>query len=1544
MRLYWNSGDERFTDAYLVKLLEHKKKLHTENQNFFSLLMNYFDNSVWTDFVEELKPYLLKLIKEKKLTRMCQIFEGEREEVLVYILGEKYASLYNTYLRHIMEYPYRQRYAYHPIRSNHLSFYLEDAMNILRDFLALQASGLSDDDLLAQPRDESEQRFKEKAFSSAWWAAKILAKDTQVIQYLKSAISDERRAAALTDEHFRAIAMGNNRELLEMEAKLLLLPQLPDDIRKRMLGTMVQGRVDFFLHLYKVIRRNNLIRFPSVKKAITIWIGLDKRGLNVEITDILVNHLDTLLEKTNVRVSAILGSEGIGLYLALWATGFYGVEKLDAFGESIIRKGQRNRMEILFFYLQIVGWEELECRLAVLGLPLWHKEPLILAIFFPLYLEAASYATWTRVKKVRPTLKDYFKSMDEVRRHYTLLKTIYVRGREDENYHFSAFSGEAMIFSCAGVVTKMCRLAYLSQDQEIMDDICGYLDVLDGAERADVIKNVLKNPTTSLQIETVIRSMNDRNAVVRSSAFKTLDRLTLKEENYRVIEDLLRSKSSDMRVNAIHLLMKQVDQPQALGQTISRLLTDKSIERRLAGLDLTMRLRGNQSLKKIYDQSVLLAIAIAKPSVKEKVLIEQLSVKGEADAPYTRKNGFGLCDPSAIIELPEMEVAIDFTIEKAFDGILSGRVTTLLMKLDQLVEDNKNREYASYWGESTLLGKALGERKTKYKIDTGIERYPFPELWSAFYRDEIKDYALLLQMEFLLVKQNSLDWEKGFGSLIEQLYKGAALAKIRKTVSKLPHLLKVEAIVRALEEEYHEPWVYQYYSYNLMCRLSSLLTEQNASYLYNEKECSAECEKVRLLIVRHNDVHYWLDTPIPLLSDEDFKANFTVRHLIYRKCQFFNYEVKPESIAPFIHPFDFGRAYQLELIPEDEVIRELLLRPSSYDQLSTSTDLLYHKPYHRNRRGLRVYEGLDFSRFIKVVEKVVARVLDIELVRGDSPTEVTSLSVRLQYVQGIDVLIRLAKAIGKGKFTRGLVYYSASSKNKKEVISHLLRCSHPFPSDNASLLREQFEKSGLTEKQLIDVALYAPQWLPLVEEAIGWKGLTSVGYFLYAHINDSCDEKTKAVIARYTPGDVADLQGGALDLRWLNEVYEMLGQKRFELVYAAARNIAPISAHTRFGRYIGAMCTVIPMGQLRQQIRYGYNQEDIIYYSLIPLGGKKEHDLLERYRFLEECMRPIYELREDQNRRELYIALQNLACCSGYGDAIRLCWNMEAELFEELTPFFIPKEIDGIEVYMEIDKDVQPQVRWRKDGQMLNTPPASPGIIPYIDLFRELERKWKYLYMASKSVLERAMKDRTQFSPTELKKLEKHPAIWPLLKDLVFISGEAIGFFSDGVLLSPTGQHVELSEESALRIAHPVDLQRAGVWQSYRQWLTERSVHQVFEQVFREVYAKEAGESEATHILRYVGKQVLSTKAIKVLAGQRWKADYRRGMLRLYAADHIIAYLSSEAAWYDIRECEWVTLGIVCFYNQKDGRPLNISEVPDLIFSETMRDVSMTIE
>lgn len=56
--------------------------------------------------------------------------------------------------------------------------------------------------------------------------------------------------------------------------------------------------------------------------------------------------------------------------------------------------------------------------------------------------------------------------------------------------------------------------------------------------------------------------------------------MTLAPEQNQKVEELLRFKYSEMRINAINLLMKQPKEQ--LSGSIRRLLTDKVAERRLA--------------------------------------------------------------------------------------------------------------------------------------------------------------------------------------------------------------------------------------------------------------------------------------------------------------------------------------------------------------------------------------------------------------------------------------------------------------------------------------------------------------------------------------------------------------------------------------------------------------------------------------------------------------------------------------------------------------------------------------------------------------------------------------------------------------------------------------------------------------------------------------------------------------------------------------------------------------------------------------------------
>ncbi len=63
-------------------------------------------------------------------------------------------------------------------------------------------------------------------------------------------------------------------------------------------------------------------------------------------------------------------------------------------------------------------------------------------------------------------------------------------------------------------------------------------------------------------------------------------------------------------------------------------------------------------------------------------------------------------------------------------------------------------------------------------------------------------------------------------------------------------------------------------------------------------------------------------------------------------------------------------------------------------------------------------KGIDFSLFRSLAQKVVDRILEIELKRGDSETQVTSLAEELSYVYGAKTFIGILQAFGKDTFIR----------------------------------------------------------------------------------------------------------------------------------------------------------------------------------------------------------------------------------------------------------------------------------------------------------------------------------------------------------------------------------------------------------------------------------------------------------------------------------------------------------------------------------------------
>lgn len=175
----------------------------------------------------------------------------------------------------------------------------------------------------------------------------------------------------------------------------------------------------------------------------------------------------------------------------------------------------------------------------------------------------------------------------------------------------------------------------------------------------------------------------------------------------------------------------------------------------------------------------------------------------------------------------------------------------------------------------------------------------------------------------------------------------------------------------------------------------------------------------------------------------------------------------------------------------------------------------------------------------------------------------------------------------------------------------------------------------------------------------------------------------------------------------------------------------------------------------------------------------------------------------------------------------------------------------------------------------------------------------------------------------------------------MFKNDHVLGFLTGDKLVDFSGEKSALTRQSGLKIAHPLDLYNAGQWHEYQKYLFDRQISQPFKQVFRELYVKTAEEKTAFRSLRYAGNQIQPARAKACLIARQWICDIM-GLQKVYYKENVIATIYALADWYSPADIEAPTLEWVAFYN-REGHSLRIKEIPDIIFSEVMRDVDLAV-
>lgn len=1556
MGLYWRNSSEAFVSGYVDKLLKNKNKLSEKGQKLFDALISSFTMNTY-----EAENYLHALMDGKHICYIWDLFSNDRLEVLQYMLGDEYAEKYIAWLHKLPEIPYTYGYYRRPLRSVNAGLHYIKALDNLKDFLAIVASGLPLEVLMQGGRTVEESSFITDINYHHMMSVEIDAGNIAIIEKTKDIICSENNVGRISYNLLQGIVMSNNRELYELEGNLLLAARLQEGLRQSIAETMDGGTMEAFIYLFNILRTNDMQRFSSIKRAVGTWTGLLDENHVDRINQKVMDLIYMLLTDPSYVDICLNSDDSIEVYMALWAKGYRKMEDLTACAEQIMQAGTRHKVQVLFYYLLTTLCEWMQEDLARQALDKFSDDLSIVAAFLPSYLHSVSIGGYYSRKKEDHS---YFESLAQARNQYHILKNIKERLTKKLTISPFIFPWHSTELGHEDILRKMASIVYVIGSNELLDDLCSYYEQADSGIRSFIVSELLKQPASQIQIDTLVKALGDRAETPRKAAFNILKDLEIDDDQYLRIEELLKYKSGILRQQVITLLMKR--DSEALSGSIERLLSSPLADKRLAALDMLLTFRKKKEHADLYDRCIPWVAAIEKPTSKELLLIEQFTeTAGQGTShTYTKENGFGLYNPEEEFSLLALSVDADFDMKEAFSLFQEGSILKKLLgrkhegayeiikKLSDLIASNANYEYKSRYGGVYLLNDHFTELENADQIENRLDKYPLAGLWRDFYTKEIDSFGILLQLSFLL----DTNWSNidsyglmnhmidGFSPVINSFY-GFNLSGLKSRIEKLPHIGTVNLIINLLISDNWDGGYALKMANNVLVGFSRVLTDKNMSQQYKYKDYRDNLYTYTGFAFQDERISVWMYETFKWTTDEEFVRYFTIRYHYYKLARYFQENEPCADTNSNLIIYDFAKMYAMGLLPESEVIKELTVRVHAEDCLRLASSLLSGNLTVWQRKQLKPYENSGLERFKEVVWKVIDRILDIELKRGDTPTEVSHLAMKLEYVEGASWLVRILQAFGKDTFGRSDFYYN-SSYTKKEVLSKLLRCCYPAKTDDVTVLAGLLKDSGITETRLVEAAMYAPQWLEMIEQCIRWKGLTSAAFYFHAHINEWCDDKKKAIIARYTPIEPEDLRLGAFDIDWFREVYKEIGEKRFEIVYNAAKYISSGNGHTRARKYADAVNGKMVASEVKKQIAEKRNKDLLMAYCLIPFAKKATPDLLERYQYLQQFLKESKTFgsqRQESEKKAVEIGMQNLARNAGYSDVTRLVWSMETELIKEMEPYFTPVEIEGVQVYVSIDEEGKSELKLIKGTKELNSVPAKLKKNPYIEELKDVHKKLKNQYSRSRIMLEQAMEDETPFYISELEALTRNPVIWPLLRNLVFVSKDDIGFYLDNNLVSPDGECIPQKPSTPVRIAHPVDLYNRGVWHRYQQCLFEKEIRQPFKQVFRELYIKTDEERPMLHSLRYAGNQIQPQKTVALLKSRRWVANYEDGLQKVYYKENIVATIYAMADWFSPADIEAPSLEWVAFHNRKTYESIAIEKIPEVIFSEVMRDVDLVV-
>ena len=1344
--------------------------------------------------------------------------------------------------------------------------------------------------------------------------------------------------------------------------KLLLAAQLQEGLRQTILESLDETTIPVLQHFIALILEHNLTRFSSVVRAVDVWFGFGWEAPQQAVVKRTLELAQTYLADLDKAREAVGSKDNVERYVALWAVAVYNVQEALSLATEALNNTQTS------------------------------YEACVAVLYF-------MYQTQKKTAEILPFAEKYFGI--EPAWDYWILQNLpkgeipqelfekmrtaaHKLPKDGKNFEGLGFRWLNFTVKPLDIYQSVLKVANEQQQQILagelaeipvdvrhilLDDIFPVLSRGRYSYYSEEEKNLPPEdyPADSWQRTLVRTALNDKGPYVVSKAMEVLKKVPLVQDDILALEQVLSRKNKEQRKESVTLLVKQ---PEAvLKDSTSRMIVSKNADQRLAALEILTVLQEEGRLTDYVTEQVE-AYKGRKFSKNEQVLMDKLTYNPETttELRYDLTNGFGVInlDNLTSFDLPKPQFDKERKEKKGgflFDKLVNiQKVGEGVSELLALWRANKDYEYQyeGYQGatETILLGNVI-RRQHKGKDDETpmeiLEDLPLADLWKGWhekYQFNEVEYYFAKRYCGNLYYENAIP--QGLDDYLAMYYPDFKVRFEGQVHSYYGEARRAESLLGYLMNAYSEDRALLA-SFKLSVFEDALATfpKEKRGEIYKRGYSSLDWDDV--VTDYAAVVYYGDDGDFPYYTDDQLFRLWQILYYLY-------IEVKKDldaqkntikDVLPYVRNF-VRREERLPGINEGLLQLTLML----YNKGRLTTDdliffcLLNNELFamaqgaenHFSRRLPKwIKDSLTFPEIL--LEQVKTNMLQVELQRGDLPTDASVYISSLSEIEGAQYFFEALERMGKEPFAKGY----GSGVSKRFTFSRILEVSQPSATDTFTAFKKHLDEVKLDKKRLVEAACYAPHWTEWIGDYLKIKSFREAVWWFIAHTTDYMDAEKETIVSQYSSVPRDDFRRGAIDVDWYQRVHKAVGKEGWKLIQESAKYLSDGMGYRRVKLYSAVLTGEIKLTETIKKITEKRDKDYVMALGLVPINKKKvEEDLVSRYNLLQTFLKESKQFgqqRQESEKNAVEIGLDNLSRNAGYEDSIRFSWAMEAKATQQIMEKST-LVLDDTQLQLVVDDEGKADIIVTKGDKTLKSIPDKYKKNKEVEALKDNKTYLTKQYSRTRLSLEQAMLSQTLFTAAELGKILEHPVVKAMLSKLVLFNPEtqASGFWQDGKLLSAEGTLTPLKVTDKLLIAHPSHLFYAVQWDLYQKYLFDKEIKQPFKQVFRELYVPTKDELETSnHSERYQGHQVQPQKTVALLRGRGWTVNYEEGLQKVYHKEGFRATIYAAADWYTPSDVEAPTIEYVVFYNLKDGKEVPMKEINPVIFSEVMRDVDLVV-